>query len=407
MSLNNGIDLEQIEDDLEESYEEKLSLGIDDVYVSDSSKMWSLEIAKFPLLTIDEEKRYGNSLKLNKGILYEGVNIDMDKVFILLSKSKYSEDILNYLYGLFSSINSESNSVIFNKLRKYVSIKKSLNRFLNEEELLKYFNISEKYELDDNTFLKDVNNYVLYMNARDKMTCSNLRLVSSVASKYSYKTNVDFLDLASEGTIGLMKAVERFDVDLGYKFSTHAMWWIRQSILKYLATNLSDYKVPFSYYKEVKEFRELVNKLEKEAGKKLTVDNLMILTGFSRDAIIDYLNYQSRAVSLDTPIGDEEDSTLGDFVLAEEEDMIGSLFQSNMGEEIEEKLFKFLTEEEIEIVKLRFGLNESQENMDIYSIAKLLHKSRSRINNIFNRAFIKMRHAAKREDTKSLELLIK
>jgi len=401
---------ESFDADLEDEFEEHIADKVDDkdLVLTDSAKLWLKEIGKYPLLSIEEEKKYGTDLKLRKGILYEKANIDIDKVFILLENSKYNEDILKYLYSLFSSLNSENNSIRINKIQKYINLKNKLGRFLNKEELNKYFGINESFELDDSLFLKDINNYVIYMNARDKMICSNLRLASSMAKTYAYKSGKDFMDLAMEASIGLITAVEKFEVDYGNRFSTFATWWIRQSMSKYVAKNMSDFKVTISYYRQVKDFREEVNRLEKERKRQLTVDELVDITGKPREDIIDLLTYDNRALSLDQRVSDEDDSSvLGDFIEDESISIDEDLLKMDLRNSLE-SVFKYLKPDEIKVIKLYYGI-DCERRYSIKEIGKKMGgKTSGRINTLLNTAVIKMQRVYKKdEDILRLKMFLK
>ncbi len=381
--------------DSELYYEEGLVL-------SDSAKMWRNEVNRYPLLSSEEEVEVGKCLKKNKGILFNGCYLDIDKVFILLCSSNHSNDILNILYSLFSS---ECNKGLLNKLDRYFSIKNRLGRCLNREELFKYFKINEEYSLDDNLFLKDINDYVRYMNSRDKMICSNLRLVGGIAGSYSSKFEIEFMDLVSEGTIGLIKAVERFDVDKGFKLSTFATWWIKQGIRRYISNNYSDLKVPSGFYSESKEFRNLVSKLEEEQGRQLTIDEVCSLTGVSREDAMDMLFYKVKNISLDMPVNDEEDASLGDFIPSNDEEVDEDIQRKELKRLVKDAL-EVLTDDERNAIMLLFGIDRD-EACSVYEVSKIMKKPTAKINFYVKNGLKKLRLFSKRkEEVRKLELYL-
>ena len=382
--------------DSELYYEEGLVL-------SDSAKMWRNEVNKYPLLSSEEEVEVGKCLKNNKGILFNGCYLDIDKVFILLCSSNHSNDILNILYSLFSS---ECNKGILNKLDRYFSIKNRLGRCLNRDELLRYFNINEEYSLDDNLFLKDINDYVRYMNSRDKMICSNLRLVGGIAGSYSSKFEIEFMDLVSEGTIGLIKAVDRFDVDKGFKLSTFATWWIKQGIRRYISNNYSDLKIPNGFYSESKEFRNLVSRLEEEQGRQLTIDEVCSLTGVSREDAMDMINYKVKAVSLDMPVNDEEDASLGDFIPSKDEEIDEDIRKEELNKIVKDAL-GVLKDDEKEAIMLLFGIDR-EDGCSISEAAIIMHKTNSKVSYLVKNGMQKLRLFSKRkEEVRRLKLFLK
>ena len=392
---------------------ENIQLAEDDIsleegiVLSDSSKMWSRDISKYPLLSVEEEKEVGRDLKLDIGILYTNSIINLNRVFLLLESSIYSDTIINILYGLFSSINTESNKDILNKIERYISIKNKLGRCLNKEELLNYFNIKGDYFIDDNAFLRDINNYVKYMYAREKMACSNLRLVSSIASDYSYKYKLEFLDLVTEGAIGLITAVERFDVDKGFRFSTFGTWWIRQRILRYMSNNYSDLKVPNAFYSEVKEFKKMVSSLEEQKGRQLSIEEIVEITGMDRTDVMDYIYYQPKTVSLDIPVGDEDDtSTLGDFLPGKDDGTIDELNRQELNDSILEAL-EFLSKDEKQAIILYFGI-DTGEARTLQEVGKEMKKTPKRVNIIVNNALKKLRIlSTRKEEVQRLKLFYK
>lgn len=381
--------------DSELYYEEGLVL-------SDSAKMWRNEVNKYPLLTSEEEVEVGKCLKKNKGILFNGCYLDIDKVFILLCSSNHSNDILNILYSLFSS---ECNKGILNKLDRYFSIKNRLGRCLNREELFKYFKINGDYSLDDNLFLKDINDYVRYMNSRDKMICSNLRLVGGIAGSYSSKFEIEFMDLVSEGTIGLIKAVDRFDVDKGFKLSTFATWWIKQGIRRYISNNYSDLKIPTGFYSEAKEFRNLVSRLEEEQGRQLTIDEVCSLTGVSREDAMDMLFYKVKNVSLDMPVNDEEDASLGDFIPSNDEEIDKDIQRKELNRLVKDAL-EVLSDDERIAIMLLFGIDRD-EACSVYEVSRIMKKPTAKINFYVKNGLQKLRLFSKRkEEVRKLELYL-
>lgn len=401
-------EMKAIDEMVEEQFEETASTtdNLDETILSDSEKQWRKEVSAYPLLSEDEEKTLGTELKQKSGSLYYKSILFLDKVIPLLNK--YPEGLkLSYrIYSAYSNTTSSSHAKEIDLIGRYISLRKKLNRPLTDEEIMKYFNGDITFYISKEEVNNEINNFIKYISARDKMIRSNLRLVGSIAGKYSYKTGVEFLDLVGEGSIGLIKAVEQYDVEYGFKLSTYATWWIRQSITRYLSKNLGDTKVPVNYYKEAKEFKEMVANLEAQNNKKYTVDELSKITGLERNTILDYLTYQKKAVSLDAPVGEEEETTLGDFLPGNSLNEDGIINPMAMKEGVN-ILLKSLTPEEKKVVCLYFGIGYEYPH-GIIGTARELNWTKNRVEQVLQKAMNKMRHTARyQEKDKKLELLLK
>lgn len=401
-------ELEQEMSRVDEMVEEQFAeiVPSEDQDISDSQKQWRKEVSQYPLLKKEEEIYHGMNLKKKDGIFYHKSVLDLKKLLPALNKSPNYEELLSSIYNAYTTSNNSSHQKEITILRKYLNLRKKLNRLLTDEELERFFAVDTSFFCNEKELQETIHNFITYLTSRDIMIRSNLRLVGSIASKYSYKTGMDFLDLVGEGSVGLIKATETYNAELGYRFSTYATWWIRQSITRYLSKNLGDTKVPVNYYKEAKDFKEMVEKLEQENHKKYTVDDLIALTGLDRDTIVDYLNYQIHSVSLDTPVGEEEDSNLGDMIVGSELNEDEIIFPIDMEDGLK-KLFYNLTPEEKKVVCYYFGIGLPYP-YGIVDTAKELNLTKNRVDTILSKAMNKMRHSARYvPDVKRLELYLK
>ncbi len=284
------------------------------------------------------------------------------------------------------------------------------NLILSNEDITKDININDPVRM----YLKEIGRIPLLssddeqeisgrVNAGDEeakkiLAESNLRLVVSIAKRYVGR-GLLFLDLIQEGNIGLMKAVEKFDYDKGYKFSTYATWWIRQAITRALADQARTIRVPVHMVETINKMSRIQRQLTLELNREPSEEEIAKKMNTTVDKVREVLKISQEPVSLETPIGEEEDSHLGDF-LKDESSLSPEEYTENeiLKEEIKEVLMSLQAREQ-EVLELRFGLIDGTCHT-LEEVGKKFNVTRERIRQIEAKALRKLRHPSRAKKLK-------
>ena len=262
-----------------------------------------------------------------------------------------------------------------------ISIEDPVRMYLKEIGKVPLLSTEEELELDGDE------------EAKKRLAEANLRLVVSIAKRYVGRGML-FLDLIQEGNLGLIKAVEKFDYQKGFKFSTYATWWIRQAITRAIADQARTIRIPVHMVETINKLIRVSRQLLQELGREPSPEEIAEVLDMPVERVREILKISQEPVSLETPIGEEEDSHLGDFIQDDNVPVPAEAAAATLLKEQLDEVLDTLTEREQKVLRLRFGMNDGRART-LEEVGKEFDVTRERIRQIEAKALRKLRHPSR------------
>lgn len=338
-------------------------------------------------------------LKIAEGIVeivrrIEDIELQNKKIlkrFKIVNTKQFREIVRDLEeHGLRRSI-EEEYGISAEKIREYYK-KRTRNEATLKSYEQKYFNTIEEIKLYGNEIARGV---FLVKNAKDKLVKANLRLVVSIAKKYTNR-GLLFFDLIQEGNIGLIKAVDKFEYKKGYKFSTYATWWIRQAITRSISDQARTIRVPVHMIEQINKVHRETRKLMQIYGREPTTDEIAHALGWPVSKVKSVRNVAREPVSLETPIGEEDDSSLGEFIEDKGFENPLEYVINRDFKDIFRKLIKNLPVKEQNVLHMRYGFEDGCAST-LEQVGNSFNVTRERIRQIESKAKSKLRNSKNRK----------
>jgi len=324
----------------------------------------------------------------NERVNYMNVDISTDNIEDIITNKIENKSSLEDIYMLNDSSEDEEADL---DLPKTIAIDDPVRLYLREIGRIKLLSASEEIELA-RVILEGGTPGA---KAKRKLVQANLRLVVSIAKKYVGRGML-FLDLIQEGNLGLIRAAEKFDHERGFKFSTYATWWIRQAITRAIADQARTIRIPVHMVETINKLKKVTRRLAQDLSRKPTEEELAFEMNVSIPKLREIIKIAQEPLSLETPIGKEEDSRLGDFIEDKEADAPIKTVASELLKEDLQEVMKQLSPRERDVLRLRFGMDDGRQRT-LEEVGQLFGVTRERIRQIEAKALRKLRHPNRRK----------
>ena len=306
--------------------------------------------------------------------------------FIILKENEFEDEFNEEDIKDLENINLN----ILDDLDDYVSVEDPIKMYLKEIGKIPLLSVEEEMVLAQKISDPDKN---IRKEAAKKMAESNLRLVVSIAKRYMGR-GMQLLDLIQEGNLGLLRAVEKFDCQKGFKFSTYATWWIRQAITRSIADQARTIRIPVHMVETINRLIKTQRKLVQELGREPKPEEVAKIMSLPVSKVREIMNFALEPVSMETPIGDEDDSHLGDFLQDFNAKVPVNFAMDVLLHDQLIEVIKSLTEREQKVILLRFGLEDGKPRT-LEEVGKVFGITRERIRQIEAKALRKLRNPSK------------
>ena len=348
-----------------------------------SSSLISVNDESMDILDIDEAEKDLNDESANVNFMNVEINTDNIEDIVSASKMDGQADYSD-VYIMDSSEERLGDEMI--EIPKGVAIDDPVRLYLREIGRIKLLSTAEEIDLARAIIQGGTPGAI----AKRKLVQANLRLVVSIAKKYVGRGML-FLDLIQEGNLGLIRAAEKFDHERGFKFSTYATWWIRQAITRAIADQARTIRIPVHMVETINKLKKVTRRLAQEYSRKPTEDELAVEMNVSISKLREIIKIAQEPLSLETPIGKEEDSRLGDFIEDKEADAPIKTVASDLLREDLAEVLCTLSPRERDVLRLRFGMDDGRQRT-LEEVGQLFGVTRERIRQIEAKALRKLRH---------------
>ncbi len=323
-----------------------------------------------------------------------------DELMDKLEKHKFSPEEIEVVFDAFkvngievvdNFFDSEKNKDLLLQLEKEISMDDPVKVYLKDIGKIPLLTTEEETKLAESMVNGDE-------AAKRKLSEANLRLVVSIAKRYVGR-GMHLLDLIQEGNLGLMKAVEKFDYTKGFKFSTYATWWIRQAITRAIADQARTIRIPVHMVETINKVVKVSRQLLQDLGREPTPEEIAEAMGISVERVVEIQKIAQDPVSLETPIGEEEDSNLGTFIEDENAQSPSDVVAFTMLKQQLIAILDTLTPREEKVLRLRYGIDDGKPRT-LEEVGKEFNVTRERIRQIEAKALRKLRHPSRSKKLK-------